>query len=169
MRACAPSALRLIHLLEVSILLIGELEQVAEVLHAVVGFLLGTSNHSHKRALVASVDNGWTLILMRKQLLIWNHLLASLVSVTAPEHELAEEVPRHSVHAVKLTLVPAEWASVRVLLKPVSFAVAAQWLFANNAFYRVLKDIVADPTDKFGQKRLDVRFVKNAVFFKAVL
>lgn len=62
--ASSPSALRFIHRFEMSVLLIGQFEQVAEVLHAVMRLLLGASNDAHVGALAAPVNNCGTLVLM---------------------------------------------------------------------------------------------------------
>ena len=113
-------------------------------------FLLSATDHSHKSALVASVNYGWALVLVSKKLLVRYHLLASLVSVAASEHEFAEKIPCHSIYPIKLTFVSTEWAGVRVLLKPVGFAVTTQGLFTNNTFDWVLQNIIADTTDELG-------------------
>lgn len=88
-------------------------------------FLFLTANDPHKGALVAPVNNGWTCVLVREQLFVRHHLLAPFVQVAAPKLNFAKQVPRHSVHSVELTLVPAKGAGVWVLLKPVSFTVTA--------------------------------------------
>ena len=59
--------------------------------------------------------------------------MTALVVVTAFEHDFAKEVSGHSIHTVKLTFISAKWASIWVLLEPVSFAIAAERFFTDNA------------------------------------
>ena len=67
--------------------------------------------------------------------------------MTAPELQLAEQVPGHPIHSVELALVPAVRARVRILHEPVSFAIAAKWLLAVLALDGIFENIVADSTD----------------------
>lgn len=86
-------------------------------------FLFCTAYHTYKGTLVASVNNCRALVLMCKKLFVWHHLLAPLVTVTAPEHQLAEKVSGHSIYPIKLTLVSAEWTGVWILLEPMGLTV----------------------------------------------
>jgi hypothetical protein len=72
-----------------SILLVGQLEQVAKILHTVVRLLLWTADNPDVGALAASVDNCRALVLMRKQFFVGDYFLAALVCVTATELNFA--------------------------------------------------------------------------------
>jgi len=106
---------------------------------------------------------------MSKKLFVWHHLLAPLVTVTAPEHQLAEKVSGHSIYPIKLTLVSAEWAGVWILLEPMSLAVTTQRFFTNNALDWIFQNVVADTTDEFSQESFHVRFIEYAVLLETVL
>jgi hypothetical protein len=70
--------------------------------------------------------------------------------VAAFKHDFAKEVPGHSIDPVKLTLVSAEWTGVRILLEPVSFAIAAERFFTNDAFNWIFEYVVADTANQLG-------------------
>lgn len=88
-------------------------------------FLFRAANDANKCTLIAPVDYGWALVLMSKQLLVWDNLLTALVSMAALELDFAQEVPSHPVDPIELTLVSTKRTGVRVLLKPVSLAISA--------------------------------------------
>ena len=150
------------------VLLIGQFEQVAEVLHAVMRLLLGASNDAHVGALAAPVNNCGTLVLMREQFLIRHNFLTAFVVVAAAELNLAEKVPGHPIDPVELRLIPTKWTSVWILLEPVCLAVATKWLLANNTLDRIFQDIVANSADELCQECFDMRLVKYSVLLKAV-
>ena len=106
---------------------------------------------------------------MGKKFFVWHHLLATLVTVTAPEHQLAEKVSGHSIYPIKLTLVSAEWTGVWILLEPVSLAVPAKRFFTNNTLNWIFQNVVADTTDKFSQESFHVRFIEYAILLETVL
>jgi hypothetical protein len=99
-----------------------------------MSFLFRAAYHSDECALVAPVNDCRALILMRKQLFVGQNFLAALFCVAAFEHDLAQEVPGHSIYTIKLTLIPAKWTSIWILLEPVSFAITAEGFFTNDAF-----------------------------------
>jgi len=106
---------------------------------------------------------------MSKKLFVWHHLLAPLVTVTAPKHQLAEKVSGHSIYPIKLTLVSAEWAGVWILLEPMGLAVTTQRFFTNNTLDWIFQNVVADTTDEFSQESFHVRFIEYAVLLETVL
>jgi len=106
------------------VLLLGNFKLSLQELDTIVSFLIGAAYHPYKLALVAPKDDGRALILVREELFIGDHLLATFVEMTTPEKNFAQEVPCHSVHPIELTLVSAKWTGVWVLIEPVCFAVA---------------------------------------------
>lgn len=106
---------------------------------------------------------------MREQFFVRKDFLAPFVGVTALEDELAEQIPSHSIHAIELTFLSAERASVGILLEPTVFAIAAEWLFAGLALDGILKDIVADTADEFREECFDLGGVEDLVLLVDVL
>ena len=71
------------------ILLLDHVELAGQVLHAVVSLLFECPVSAHERAGGALKNDGRTLVLVREQFLIRQHLGAALLMVTALEHEFA--------------------------------------------------------------------------------
>ena len=147
-RARLPS-LVLVHAPEMGYLGLGYFELRGEVFDAVVHLLLLSANNADKTTVGASEDDGGTLVLVGKQLLVRQHFGASFVLVAAVEEDLAEQVSRHAVDSVELRLLSAVGTGVWVLLEPECFAVAAKRLFAVLALKRILKHVVADAANEF--------------------
>ena len=97
--------------------------------------------------------------LMLKDVRVGLDLLAPAISIATLELDLCQEVPRDPVHLVKLRVRSAEWAVIRVLRKPVSFAVGANGFLADLALEWVLEYIVAHAADQLRQERGHIRLV----------
>ena len=136
------------------------------MLYAVVHLLFWRANDSDKTALGTSEYDRCALLLMSEELLILKYLGAALANVRAAEHQFRKKIARHTVHAIKLTLLAAVGTRVRVLLEPVRLAVTAQRLLACFALNRVLEHIITDATDELRQECLNVRLVEYLVFFE---
>ena len=93
---------------------------------------------------------------MVEQLFVWHHLLAPLVCMAALEHDFAQKISSHPINSIKLTFISAKWASVGILLEPVSFTVTAEGLLAHDALDWIFQDVVANPTYKLGQEGINV-------------
>lgn len=145
--------------------LLRHLELTGEVFHAVVLFLVLAAYLADELAVGTPEDYCRALVLVRKEFLIRQYLLASFIGVAAPELYLAEEVAGHAVDPVELALVAAVGAGVGVLHEPVGLAVAAEGLLAVLALDGVLENVVADSTDELGEEGLHVLGVENLVFF----
>lgn len=131
--------------------------------------LVRAAYDAHELAVWASEDDCWALVLVREEFLIGQHLLAALVFVDASELYFAQEVPRHPVHAIKLTLIATVWAGIWILHEPVRLAIAAKWLFTILAFNWILEDVVTDSADKLRQECLYVLRIVDLFFFVDVL
>ena len=160
-----PSSLRLIHLLEMRVFLLNDLQLLGEVGHAIMSFLLLRAKDSHERALLAFEQDCGTLILMRKQLFITHDFSAALVFVAASELNFTKEISGHSVYPVELTFLSAKGAGVWILLKPRILTIPTQRLLASFAFDGVFEDVVADAADQFRQKSIHLLSVIDFVFF----
>lgn len=88
--------------------------------------------------------------------------------MAAFEHDFAKEVPCHSIHPIKLTFISAKWTSIWILLEPVSFAIAAERFFTNDAFDRIFEHIIADTADQLRQEGFNMRFVKYFVLLETI-
>ena len=113
-----------------------------------MSFLFRAANHSYEGALIAPVDDCRALVLMGKELLIRQNLLATFIRMAALKLYLAKQISCHSIHSVKLTFVSAKWACVWVSLEPLGLTIAAERLFANNAFDWIFEHIVANSTNE---------------------
>ena len=160
--------LRLVHLLQMGVLLVSLLQKIGQVSHAIMSFLFDTPYHAHERAAIAPEYDGGALVLMREQLLVRNDIGASLVGVTAPEHDFAEQIPCHPVDSIELGLVSAEGTCVGVLLEPVGLAISAKGLFTSFALDRVLEHVVTDATDQLWKECLDVVSVVDSFLLEDV-
>jgi len=145
--------------------LLGYFELTCKVLHAIVLLLIWAAYYSHKLTVWTSENNCWALVLMSKKFLIRQYLLASFILMDAPELDFTQQVPRHPVDPIKLTFISTVWTSVGILHEPMSFAVTAKRLFAILALNGILKDVVADSTDKLGQERFNMLRIINLFFF----
>lgn len=134
-----------------------------------MGFLFDTPYDTYEGAAIAPEDDGWALVLMREQLFVRKDISATLVGVTAPEHDFAEEIPGHPVDSIKLGLIPTEGTCVGVLLEPVSLTIATKGLFTSFALDRVFKHVVADAADKLLKECLDVVSVADSFLLVDVL
>ena len=134
-----------------------------------MSFLFGAPNHAYEVALRAFEHNRGALILMRKKLLIRKNFSATFVSMDALELDLRQEISRHAVDSIKLTLLAAVRTSVRVLLEPLILAITAQRLLASFALDWVFENIVADSADKLAEKCLNLSLVEDKFLFVNVL
>jgi len=105
-------------------LLLGYFQLACEEFHTIMLFLFWAPNTSYKRTMGAFENYSWTCILMGKQFLIREYFLAAFIQVAASELKFAEEIPGHPIDPIELTLVATVWASIWVLLKPVSFTIS---------------------------------------------
>lgn len=88
--AISRGPLRLVHLLQMGVLLVCLLQKSGQVRNAIMSFLFDTPYDAHEGAAIAPKDDGGALVLMREQLLVRKDIGASLFGVTAPEHDFAE-------------------------------------------------------------------------------
>lgn len=89
---------------------------------------------SDKRTLRTSEDDGRAAVLVLEKIFVHMDFSATQILMDAPELQLAQEVPRHSVDLVKLRFVSAKRTGVRVLCKPLGLARSTDWLLASFAF-----------------------------------
>lgn len=163
--ASATRSLRLVHRPEVCYLLLRHFQLTRKVFHAIMLFLVLAAYLSYKLTVRTPENNRRTLVLVCKELLIRQYLLAAFVHVAAPKLYLAQQIPRHAVDAVELALVSAVGAGVWVLHEPMRLAITAQWLLAIFALDGVFQNVVADAADEFGEEGFDVLRIKNLIFF----
>jgi len=106
---------------------------------------------------------------MGEQFVVGQNFGAALVGVTTAELDFTEQISCYPVDSVELTLIPAEWASIRITLKPVCFAVTAQRLFASFALVGVLQDVVANPANQLRKEGRNMGLVGYPFFLVVVL
>ena len=118
------SSLRFINRFQVLNFLLSNFELACQKLNAVMKFLIVAVKNPNKRALLASEYNRRALILMLKKFFIRKDIRTPLVSVAASENQFTKKVSCHSINPIELTFVSAVWTSVRILHKPICFAVS---------------------------------------------
>ena len=86
----------------------------------------------------------------------------------AAELQLREKVASDPIHAIKLRLVAAVGAGVRVLLEPESFASAADRLLTILALEGILQYIVANAANQLWEECFDLADVDNLLLFVGI-
>ena len=66
--------------------------------------------------------------------------------MTTTKLNFTQQVSRHSINPIELTLYPTKWACVRILLKPMRLTIATKGLFTCLTLNRILQDVVANST-----------------------
>lgn len=89
--------------------------------------------------------------------------------MTTTKLDFTEKVPCHPIDPIELTFVSAEWARIRILLKPLRLAISTQRLLARLALDRILQYVVADSAKELSQKSLHVLRVVDPILLEDVL
>ena len=86
----------------------------------------------------------------------------------AAELQLREKVTRDPIHAIKLRLVAAVGAGVRVLLEPECLASAADRLLTILALEGILQYVVANAANQLWEKGFDLSDVDDLLLFVGI-